>query len=130
MRTFVNFLSLVLVALSPIVITSFQSPSLSVRRHHSSHSRTAVYGLFDGFIKSMESGYSGGDDSPYAKQKAVDDKRRSDQQEKVDARKAKGYTELKDVKKRTFVKMKYNQKKEPEPEPEEEKEKKKLFGLF
>ena len=75
----------------------------------------------------MEAGYSG-DDSPYAKQKAADEKKRLEQKKKSDARKAKGYKQLKDldVSKRSFAKITYDQKEEDN----EEQQEKKFFGLF
>merc|ERR1711865_671502 len=84
-------------------------------------------GIFDQMKKGMESGYAGGEDSPYAKKQEAERKKR-------------GFKEIKDLKKgeKTFVKMKYNQdgtlntqgtKKAAAAAPPKE-EKKKLFGLF
>merc|ERR1719410_2057820 len=67
----------------------------------------ALMGIFDGFVKSMEGNYKGGDDSPYAKAKAADEKKRLLQKKKSDARKAKGYTKLADVKQKSFAKFTY-----------------------
>lgn len=71
----------------------------------------------------MEAGYKG-DNSAFQKQKAFDEEKRRAKKEQTNARKAKGYTELKDVAgKRTFAKTKYDA-------PEEKPKEKKLFGLF
>ena len=66
-------------------------------------------GLFDGFIKSMESGYAGGEDSPYAKIKQQDEAKRQAQKEAAAAKRAKGFKLLKDVKEKSFVQLKYEQ---------------------
>mmetsp|Transcript_109812 Transcript_109812/g.224428 ORF Transcript_109812/g.224428 Transcript_109812/m.224428 type:complete len:134 (-) Transcript_109812:334-735(-) len=87
---------------------------------------TALNGIFDKIVQSMESGYAGGDESPYSKIKEQDRKRTLLEKKKSDERKKRGYTELKDVKKRTFAKLKYD---DDDDEPPQE-EKKKLFGLF
>jgi hypothetical protein len=73
----------------------------------------------------MESGYAGGDDSPYAKRKAMDEEKKLNQKKRSAERQKKGYTELKDVTKKSFAKITYEKKDE-----EEETPKKKLFGLF
>lgn len=86
-------------------------------------STTAVYGIFDMMKKSMESGYAGGDDSPYAKIKEQDRKREEIRKRKAEERKRRGFKELKDVKERTYVKLTYQ-------EPDEPEEEKKFFGLF
>jgi hypothetical protein len=92
---------------------------------------TAVYGIFDKMVKSMESGYAGGEESPYAKIKEKDKQKQLNQKKKSVERKNKGYTELKDVKKKSFVKLKYNgNKKDDKDEEEPKEENKKLFGLF
>jgi hypothetical protein len=92
-------------------------------------SSTAVYGIFDKLVKGMESGYAGGEESPYAKIKEKDKQKQLNQKKKSVERKNKGYTELKDVKKKSFVKLKYNGNKNDDKE-EPKVEKKKLFGLF
>ena len=69
-------------------------------------------GLFDGFIKSMESGYAGGEDSQYAKIKQQDEAKRLAKKQEAEQRKARGFTELKDYDpktQKTFAKMKYDQ---------------------
>jgi len=72
----------------------------------------------------MEAGYKG-EDSAFQKQKAADEKKREEKRKQADARKARGYTELKDsFGKKTFVKVKYEEPAEPA------KEEKKFFGLF
>lgn len=91
-------------------------------------STTAVHGIFEKMVKSMESGYAGGDDSPYAKIKEKDRLKELEQKKRGQARRQKGYTELKDVKEKSFVKLKYGAKDEEEEPPKAEK--KKLFGLF
>jgi hypothetical protein len=119
-----SFASLLLAVLAVAVVTGFQQhqPNLS-RSPASSSSTTAVYGIFDKMKKSMESGYAGGDDSPYAKIKEQDAKREAIRKKKADERKKRGYTDLKDVKKKSFVKLTYD-------EPDEPEEEKKFFGLF
>lgn len=78
----------------------------------------------------MESGYAGGEESPYAKIKEKDKQKEVNQKKRSDDRRNKGYTELKDVKEKSFVKLKYGNKGDKvEEEPKEEK-KKKLFGMF
>ena len=99
-----------------------------------------LYGIFDQMKKGMESGYAGGEDSPYAKKQEADRKKEEIRQQKAAERKKRGFKEIKDLKKgeKTFVKMKYNQdgtlntqgtKKAAAAAPPKE-EKKKLFGLF
>lgn len=66
-------------------------------------------GLFDGFIKNMESGYAGGEDSPYAKIKENDNAKRQAEKEAAAAKRAKGFKLLSDVKEKTFVQTKYDQ---------------------
>merc|ERR1711933_579549 len=91
-------------------------------------SATVVHGIFDSFKKSMESGYAGGDDSPYAKIKAEDARKEAIRKKKAEERRKRGFTELKDVKKKSFAKFTYDDSKaKAKDEPEE---KKKLFGLF
>ena len=124
------FLIVAMFAASPAVVFGFQSLPLSTQSAtaRTTSSTTAVYGLFDGIIKSMESGYAGGEDSPYAKVKAKDEEKLMAQKQRSSERNKRGYTELKDVKKKTFAKMTYGQK--AEEKEEEEPPKKKLFGLF
>lgn len=84
-------------------------------------------GMFDGFIKSMEAGYDGGDKSLYAQRKKEDERKRAKQRQKSDARKARGFTELKDVYgKKTFVETKYDF----EDLPERTDPISKMFGGF
>ncbi len=109
--------SLLLVA----TVAGFQQQPLP----KSKASTTAVNGIFDSIVKSMESGYAGGDDSPYAKIKEADKKKEEIRKKKAAERQKRGYRELKDVKERSFVKLKYDGGDEEEP-----KEEKKFFGLF
>ena len=99
------------------------NPFLSLR-----HQSTAIQmGMFDGFIKSMEAGYDGGDKSLYAQRKKEDERKRAKQRQKSDARKARGFTELKDVYgKKTFVETKYDF----EDLPERTDPISKMFGGF
>ena len=113
--------SLLLVVLVSAAL-GFQQQPLPARKA----STTAVNGIFDSIVKSMESGYAGGDDSPYAKIKEQDRLKEEIRQKKANERRKRGYKELKDVKERTFVKLKYD----GADEPEEPKEEKKFFGLF
>jgi len=115
-------LAFVVVAIA--AVSSFQPSS------HPQNTRmdTARYGLFDGFIKNMEAGYVG-DDSAYQKAKASDEQKRAAKKAKFEAKRAQGFTELKDVKQRTFAKMKFGAEEEDD-EPPAAPEKKKLFGLF
>jgi len=120
-----------------------QSNVRSSSRTGSSSSTTAIYGIFDSMKKSMESGYAGGEDSPYARKLAQDAEKAEAQKQRSKDRRKKGYKELKDVigKEKTFVNTKYdndgklrktkakgNKKGEELPPPKEEK--KKLFGMF
>ena len=118
MRAFLPLLA----ALFATMVSGFQPlirPATPVRQE----TTTAIYGLFDKFINDMEAGYKG-EDSAYQKQKAFDAEKRQAKKDQNNARKAKGYTELKDVGgKRTFAKTKYDA-------PEEKPKEKKLFGLF
>ena len=115
--------SLLLIVLVSAVQGFQQQPPLA----KVASSTTAVHGIFDSIVKNMESGYAGGDDSPYAKIKEQDRKREELRKKKAAERKKRGYTELKDldVNNRKMVKLKYDG---PDEEPEEGK--KKLFGLF
>lgn len=63
--------------------------------------------MFDGFIKSMEAGYAGGDDSAFAQRKKLDEEKRNEQRRKAEERKKRGFTELKDVKEHHYSQMKY-----------------------
>eukprot|EP00546_Thalassionema_frauenfeldii_P009183 CAMPEP_0178922372 /NCGR_PEP_ID=MMETSP0786-20121207/16115_1 /TAXON_ID=186022 /ORGANISM="Thalassionema frauenfeldii, Strain CCMP 1798" /LENGTH=112 /DNA_ID=CAMNT_0020596725 /DNA_START=36 /DNA_END=374 /DNA_ORIENTATION=- len=103
-------------------VCSFHHPA--VRSAAASRS-TAVYGIFDKFVKSMESGYAGGEDSPYAKIKEQDRKKKEEEQKRSAERRKRGFTELKDVKKKSFAKIKYDDNEKNDGDSE-----KKLFGLF
>ena len=119
------------------------SASSSSTSSRASSTTTALSGIFDSMKKSMESGYAGGDDSPYARKLAQDAEKAEAQKQRSKDRRKKGYKELKDVigKEKTFVNTKYdndgklrkkkaaNKKEEPPPPPPKE-EKKKLFGMF
>eukprot|EP00536_Pseudo-nitzschia_multiseries_P012585 jgi/Psemu1/309233/fgenesh1_kg.490_\ len=117
-----NFLLSLLVATAVLaaVVSGFGPQHLPAT---ACKSTTARYGIFDKIVKSMESGYAGGDDSPYAKIKEQDRLKELEAKKRAEARRKRGYTELKDVKKKSFVKLKYA---EEEEEPPKE-EKKKLF---
>ena len=131
-RSFASLLLLV-VAISAVAVRGFQQQPLPLAQSRSQSqesSSTAVFGIFDMVKKSMESGYAGGDDSPYSKIKAQDDKREAIRKQRAEERKKRGYTELKDVKEKTFVKLKYGDKKGAKPEAPPKEEKKKLFGMF
>jgi len=86
---------------------------------------TPLNGIFDKFVKGMEGNYKG-DDSNFNKQKAADEQKRLAKKERMTAaRDKKGITELKDVKKKTFAKMKYQEEEKDEAPPK----KKNIFGL-
>jgi len=85
-------------------VSGFQPRASTVR------SPTSVHGFFDKMVKGMEGNYAGGDDSPYAKAKAADDRKEAERKKKSDERRARGYTELKDVKAKSFAKFKYSDK--------------------
>jgi len=89
-------------------VSSFQ-PRAPFVRHG-----TEMNGIFDGFIKSMEAGYVGGDDSAFAKQKRADEQKRAEKLKQSEERKKRGFTELKDVKGKTFAKTKYDLEEEKE----------------
>jgi len=111
---------------SPFFITLFL-PTTSFQPTPQNHRHsTAQKGIFDKFIESMEAGYKG-EDSAFQKQKAADEAKRLEQKRRADDRKKRGFTELKDVRKRTFTKLQYDGADDDE---EEDKNKKKLFGLF
>ena len=112
---------LLLLIVAASAVMGFQGSTMPKTGPRSS--KTAVYGIFDKMVKSMESGYAGGDDSPYAKIKEADAKKEAIRRKKAEERKKRGFTELKDVKKKSFAKLTYDGPDEPE-------EKKKLFGLF
>ena len=123
-------ITVVAVVASATAVLGFQQQSSRLLPTHLSRSKesssTAVYGIFDSIKKSMESGYAGGDDSPYAKIKAEDAKREAIRKQRAEERKKRGFTELKDVKKKSFAKLTY----EDDDDDEKQGEKKKLFGLF
>lgn len=119
-----SMISLLLAVLLSAVL-AFQQQPIVTKVASAESSTTAVNGIFDSIKKSMESGYAGGDDSMYAKIKAEDARKEAIRKQKSEERKKRGFKELKDVKERTYVKLKYD---DPDDEPEEPK--KKLFGLF
>lgn len=121
--SFSKFSLLLAVMLSAVL--AFQQQPITTRIASPATSTTAVNGIFDSIKKSMESGYAGGDESMYAKIKAEDARKEAIRKQKAEERKKRGFKELKDVKERTFVKLKYD---DPDDEPEEPK--KKLFGMF
>merc|ERR1740139_2076509 len=91
-----------------VVATAFiHPPPQAVSSFTSPKSASARYGMFDGFKKTMEAGYAG-EDSAYNKQKALDEKKRNEKKNRNEQRRAKGVTELKDVKQKTFAKTKYD----------------------
>ena len=126
-----SFLSLAITAVAAVfsapAVYGFQHlpPSNLCRSRESSS--TAVHGIFDSIKKSMEAGYAGGDDSPYAKIKEEDRKREAIRKKRAEERKKRGFTELKDVKTKSFAKLTYKDDADAD-EPKEET--KKLFGLF
>ncbi|VEU38636.1 unnamed protein product [Pseudo-nitzschia multistriata] len=124
-----SFLALLVltIAASALVSGFVQQPAQSIRSAPES-TTTAVNGIWDKVVKSMESGYAGGEESPYAKIKAADAKKEEIRRKKALERQKRGFTELKDVKKKSFVKLKYPGAEEEEEPPAPEK--KKLFGLF
>lgn len=110
--------SLLSLALFFVAVCGFQTTLPNPRQH------TAIYGIFDKFIESMEAGYKG-EDSAFQKQKAFDEMKRADQRKRAEERKARGFTELKNIQgKKTTTKP------ESEQAPEPPKEEKKFFGLF
>mmetsp|Transcript_12723 Transcript_12723/g.29756 ORF Transcript_12723/g.29756 Transcript_12723/m.29756 type:complete len:125 (+) Transcript_12723:192-566(+) len=119
-----NYFVLALVVALAVVVSAFGPQHLPATVGKSTSAR---HGIFDKIVKSMESGYAGGEESPYAKIKEQDRLKEIEAKKRSQARKKRGYTELKDVKKKSFVKLKYSGAEEEEP-PKEEK--KKLFGLF
>ena len=133
--------AMLIVAVCSVVVNGFQQQRMQypmtirttgVESKTTPRTSTAVYGIFDKMVKNMESGYAGGEESPYAKIKEKDKLKELTQKKKSVDRRNKGYTELKDVKEKSFVKLKYGNKKDDkeEEEPKEEKKKKKLFGMF
>eukprot|EP00588_Corethron_pennatum_P013160 CAMPEP_0194266352 /NCGR_PEP_ID=MMETSP0169-20130528/1285_1 /TAXON_ID=218684 /ORGANISM="Corethron pennatum, Strain L29A3" /LENGTH=128 /DNA_ID=CAMNT_0039007015 /DNA_START=96 /DNA_END=482 /DNA_ORIENTATION=+ len=115
-------------------VSCFQPRAATVR------STTSVHGFFDKLVEGMEGNYKGGDDSPYAKAKAADDRKEDERKKKAAERRARGYTELKDVKKKSFAKFKYSDKQGEKEEAaaaaaaakaaaEAPKKKKNFFGL-
>jgi len=101
----------------------------STRSSSTSSTSTAIYGIFDSMKKSMESGYAGGEDSPYSKIQEKDKQKELAAKKRSDERRKRGYKELKDVTEKTFVKTKYGNKgdkdekiaKKAEEPPKEEK---------
>mmetsp|Transcript_1098 Transcript_1098/g.2396 ORF Transcript_1098/g.2396 Transcript_1098/m.2396 type:complete len:134 (+) Transcript_1098:141-542(+) len=102
MRAFLALLAVVGVRVA--TVSCFQPRAATVR------SPTSVHGFFDKMVKGMEGNYAGGDDSPYAKAKAADERKEAERKKKSDERRARGYTELKDVKTKSFAKFKYSDK--------------------
>lgn len=141
MNTNKAIFAMLIVAICSVVVNGFQQQRvqfpMTIRTTTGDESKTtprtstAVYGIFDKMVKNMESGYAGGEESPYAKIKEKDKQKELNQKKKSIDRRNKGYTELKDVKEKSFVKLKYNGKNKNDKDEEEPKEeKKKLFGLF
>ena len=140
MNTNNSMIAMLIVAVCSVVVNGFQQQRvqfpMTIRTtgdelKTTPRTPTAVYGIFDKMVKNMESGYAGGEESPYAKIKEKDKQKQLNQKKKSVERKNKGYTELKDVKKKSFVKLKYNgNNKDDKDEEEPKEEKKKLFGLF
>ena len=134
--------AMLIVAVCSVVVNGFQQqrvqfPMTTIRTTTGDESNTtprrtstAVYGIFDKMVKNMESGYAGGEESPYAKIKEKDKQKEVNQKKRSDDRRNKGYTELKDVKEKSFVKLKYGNKGDKEEEEPKEEKKKKLFGMF
>ncbi len=118
-------ISLLLVVSMLSAALAFQQKPIETRVASPATSTTAVNGIFDSIKKSMESGYAGGDDSMYAKIQAEDARKEVIRKQRAEERKKRGFKELKDVKERTYVKLKYD---DSDDEPEEPK--KKLFGMF
>ena len=75
---------------------------------------TALHGLFDGFVKSMEAGYAG-DDSAYAQRKKLDEQKEMERRKRSEERKRRGFTELKDVKEHHYSEMKYDHEEKEDP---------------
>jgi hypothetical protein len=124
-----TWLALALAVIAAVSVSGF-TPQLQTRSTASRSSSTAVYGIFDMMKKGMESGYAGGDDSPYAKIKIQDEKKAAFNKKKSDERRKRGYTDISDVKERSFSKLKYGNKGDPEDVDKPNKEEKKFFGLF
>mmetsp|Transcript_10249 Transcript_10249/g.24892 ORF Transcript_10249/g.24892 Transcript_10249/m.24892 type:complete len:131 (+) Transcript_10249:142-534(+) len=123
---FLAFTTIAAFASAPVVL-GFQQMPPTIHCRTQESSSTAVHGIFDSIKKSMESGYAGGEDSPYTKIKEQDAKREAIRKKRAEERKKRGFTELKDVKNKSFVKLTY---KDNDDEDEPKEEKKKLFGLF
>jgi len=111
----------VCLCLAVAVVSGFQQQLPTARV--TTDSSTAVFGLFDGFIRSMEAGYKG-EDSAFAKQKAFDEEQRRKQKEKSDERRARGFRTLNDMigEKKTPV--------EPKNEVEDNPKEDKKWGIF
>ena len=126
--------AMLIVAVCSVVVNGFQQQRvqfpMTIRSNTTPRTSTAVYGIFDKMVKNMESGYAGGEESPYAKIKEKDKQKEVNQKKRSDDRRNKGYTELKDVKEKSFVKLKYGNKGDKEEEEPKEEKKKKLFGMF
>ena len=73
----------------------------------------------------MEAGYKG-EDSAFQKQKAADAAKNAEKKKRSDARKARGFTQLSDVKERSYAKLKYDESESSD----DDEPKKKLFGIF
>jgi len=69
---------------------------------------------FKGFVDSMESGYAGGEESPYSKIKQRDAEKRQAELDAYQEKRAKGFKKLSDVQEKTFVQPKYDQPEEEE----------------
>merc|ERR1719469_1435268 len=94
------FTLLVVAAIAVASVSGFAGclPNQSDVRSSSStgsSSTTAIYGIFDSMKKSMESGYAGGEDSPYARKLAQDAEKADAQKQRSKDRRKKGYKELK-----------------------------------
>ena len=104
---------LVLLAVVAVVVSGFQQTLPQSVKTNRQDVVVLRMGLFDGFIKSMESGYAGGDESQYSQMKAAEEaKRAAIQKKKTEERKQRGWSNFKDYNpktQKTFAKLKYDQ---------------------
>ena len=98
--------AMLIMAICSVVVNGFQQQRvqfpMTIRSNTTPRTSTAVYGIFDKMVKNMESGYAGGEESPYAKIKEKDKQKEVNQKKRSDDRRNKGYTELKDVKEKSL----------------------------
>ena len=78
--------AMLIMAICSVVVNGFQQQRvqfpMTIRSNTTPRTSTAVYGIFDKMVKNMESGYAGGEESPYAKIKEKDKQKEVNQKKR------------------------------------------------